>query len=160
MREYDYSQVGSYFITVCTKNRQEILGNIIVGADVLDGPIMQLSDYGELIEQQIESMNQIYQDVSIAKYIVMPNHIHLIIEIYEKNDGSSRTSTPTHAEIPRLISTLKRFVNKKIGWNIWQRSFHDHIIRNEREYQQIWEYIDTNPQSWLQDCFYRKKDAE
>ena len=66
------------------------------------------------------------------------------------------TPSPTNAIIPQFVSTLKRFSNKKIGGSIWQRSYHDHIIRNEQEYQKIWDYIDTNSLKWQDDCYHTK----
>ena len=90
------------------------------------------------------------------KYVVMPNHIHLIIAI--RNDvvenGMSRTPSPTNAIIPHVISTFKRFCNKEIGKKIFQRSFHDHIIRNSDDYDKISKYIYENPLIWEKDCFY------
>ena len=66
----------------------------------------------------------------------------------------SRTPSPTNMMIPELVSTLKRFVNKEVGYNIFQRFFHDHIIRNKYDYEQIWKYIDANPSHWQTDCFF------
>jgi hypothetical protein len=71
-----------------------------------------------------------------------------------ENHGTSRTPSPTNAVIPALVSTLKRFTNKDIGFSVWQRSFHDHIIRGERDYDRIAEYIENNPRNWRDDCFY------
>ena len=81
----------------------------------------------------------------------MPNHIHLLIMVY--NCDNAITSGANSA-IPRLISTLKRFVNKEVGIDVWQRSYHDHIVRNERDYDEIWQYIDENPLKWKLDCYY------
>ncbi|MDR1000035.1 MAG: hypothetical protein LBL96_04425, partial [Clostridiales bacterium] len=69
-------------------------------------------------------------------------------------NGTSRTPSPTNAVIPALVSTLKRFTNKDVGFSLWQRSFHDHIIRNECDYGRIAEYIENNPQNWRDDRFY------
>ena len=103
-------------------------------------------------------MNSVYRDVQTVKYVIMPNHIHLLICIGRADDptenGTSRTPSPTNEIIPRYVSSFKRFCNREIGQNIWQRSYHDHIIRNVPEYQMIWQYIDTNPIRWEQDCFY------
>ena len=90
----------------------------------------------------------------------MPNHIHLIIEVLTTtgNDcvlnGSSQAPNPTNEIIPKFVSLFKRHCNREIGKNIFQRSFHDHIIRGEKDYLKIWNYIDTNPQKWDEDCFY------
>ena len=92
-------------------------------------------------------------NIEIDKYVIMPNHIHLILLIQNQN-GTSKAPSPTNSIISHSISTFKRFVNKDIGHNIFQRSFHDHIIRDEKDYLKIWKYIDTNPQKWSDDCFY------
>ena len=83
----------------------------------------------------------------------MPNHIHLLIYV-DNPDGMSGTPSPTNAYIPQFISTLKRFCNKEIGCNIFKRSFHDHIVRNEADYEKIYNYIENNPSKWTEDCFY------
>ena len=108
------------------------------------------------IEKYIIFMNTKYDNISIDKYAIMPNHIHLIIKIENKfPDGMSQAPYPTtNAIIPKFISLFKRYCNREIGKNIFQRSFHDHIIRNEKDYLKIWNYIDTNHQKWRDDCFY------
>ncbi len=85
--------------------------------------------------------------------MVMPNHIHMIIFVGNA-DGTSRAPSPTNATIPHLVSTLKRFVNREVGYNIFQRSFYDHIIRDYKDYYRIWKYIDNNPGRWAEDKYY------
>ena len=150
---YDYSQEGAYFVTVCTKDKKCILSKVSVGDGVLDVPQVQLTRYGQAIDKQIREINGVYSHIEISKYVIMPNHIHMIIFLSGQN-GTSRTPSPTNATIPRLISSLKRFVNRSCETNIFQRSFHDHIIRNNEDYLRIWNYIDTNPATWEKDCFY------
>ena len=67
----------------------------------------------------------------------------------------SEVSPTPSVSIPKIVQHLKGVVTKRLGHSIWQKSFHDHIIRNEREYRMIWEYIDTNPLRWTEDCFYQ-----
>ncbi len=152
LNAYDYSRNGAYFVTICTHKRAELFGGV-VGDGVLDVPSVRLSAYGVVVREQIEEMKRIYPYLSVPKYVVMPNHIHLIIEV-DKDYGTSRTPSPTNAVVPQFVSTLKRYTNKKAGDALWQRSFHDHVIRNEKEYQEIWQYIDTNPLQWELDCYY------
>ncbi len=99
-------------------------------------------------------MNDIYENLKVTDYVIMPNHIHLIIWI--NNDGRSRAPAPTrgNSTIPRYISALKRFCNKEYGENIWQRSYYDHIIRDEADYIEKRNYISTNPAQWSEDEYY------
>ena len=160
LNQYDYSQNGGYFLTICTKDRRCILSTI-VGGGVLDAPLIRLSEYGSVVDRQIREMNDHYPDIQTEKYVIMPNHVHLIVRIsrdwYSAQSGPSGTPAPTNAVIPAYISTLKRLCNRRIGGNIWQRSYHDHIIRTESDYEMIWEYIDSNPAGWQQDCFYTEE---
>ena len=151
LKNYDYSQNGAYFITICTHNRKPIFSNI-VGGGAFDAPNLILTNIGKIAEKYILSTNNI-NNLSVDKYVIMPNHIQLIW-VVENNNGTSRAPSPTNNIISHSISTFKRFVNKEVGENIFQRSFHDRIIRDENEYLKIWNYIDTNPQKWREDCFY------
>ena len=113
-----------------------------------------LSETGKAVEKQIQIMSGLYTDIRVDKFVIMPNHIHLIVSA---ENGAPRTSPPTmaaNAVVPHFVSTLKRYTNRNVGYSMWQRSFHDHIIRNENDYRQIAEYVDNNPQSWTEDCFY------
>ncbi len=156
LKGYDYSEKGAYFITICTHNRKCLLSNI-VGDGVLDVPQNELTSYGQIAEKNINQLNEFYNYISVDKYVIMPNHIHLLLSITD-SDGTSRTPSPTGSIIPKFISTFKRFCNKECAENLWQRSYHDHIIRDEEDYRKIWEYIDTNEIKWETDCFYNKKD--
>ena len=151
LKEWDYSQNGAYFLTICTKNKEKTLCDI-VGGGALDAPQQVLSDCGKTAEKYIISTNNIPR-VTVDKYVIMPNHIHMIVFL-EGPNGPSRAPAPTNALIPHVVSTLKRFVNREIGAPVFQRSFHDHIIRSEKDYQRIWNYIDTNPAKWGDDCFF------
>ena len=149
---YDYSQIGTYFITVCTENKRCVLSKV-VGVGVLDDPEIRLTEYGEIAQNCIKEMNDIYENIEIEKYVIMPNHIHFLISII---NGSSGTPTPTNSGIPNFVSTIKRFCNKKYMENIWQRSYYDHIIRDDEDYFTIWNYINDNPAKWLEDKYYTK----
>jgi len=156
LKGYDYSCPGAYFITMCTKDREQLLSKIIVGTGVLDCPQCILTSYGEFAEKHLMNMSNFYQKIKIDKYVIMPNHIHMIIKISESDfqNGPSGTPVPTNSLIAHFVSTFKRFCNKEYGKNIWQRSYHDHIIRDEDDYRRIWQYIDTNTIKWKEDCFY------
>ncbi len=148
LTDFDYSTPGAYFITICTENKQHILSRI-VGGDVLDAPRINLSSYGKIADKYINQLNDFYDDICVDKYVIMPNHIHLLLFVNE--NGASRTSPPTvqHSVVSRFVSTFKRFCNKEYGSNIWQRHFYDHIIRNQRDYDEIWQYIENNPRKWI-----------
>ena len=89
------------------------------------------------------SIGTAYQNVTVDIYCIMPNHIHLIL-IFNQSNGVPRSSRPTQL-IPRVITALKRLSNKKVGFNLWQTSYYDHIIRNEQELYEIRKYIEQNP---------------
>ena len=155
---YDYSQNGAYFITICTHNRKCLFSNI-VGA-IHELPENQLTRYGEIVKDIIEILPGRF-NVSIPKYVIMPNHVHLIIEICNDNEERAIRESPlqyNRSIIDKSVGFLKMNVSKKIhneySDKIWQRSYHDHIIRGEKDYRKIWEYIDTNAIKWEKDCFY------
>ena len=146
--EYDYSTNGAYFITICTQDRRKILSHI-VGGGALDAPVITLSKIGQIVEKYILSSNQI-PGISIDKYIIMPDHLHLLVQVDESASiGTSRAPSPTNMAIPHFVSTLKRFCHREIGTVIFQRSYYDHVIRNEQDYNEIWEYIENNPHKWI-----------
>ena len=143
---YDYSQPGCYFVTICSRDREHLFG-CVVGADVLIGPHVQLSEVGAIVEQTIS------QIPSVDKYIVMPNHVHILLRLPVANNGPMGTSAPTQS-VPWIVRYLKRTVTIACGKTVWQRGYHDHIIRSEADYLRIWDYIDTNPAKWREDCYY------
>ena len=160
LTNYDYSQNGAYFITICTKDMENILSSI-VGDGALDVPLLTLSEYGKTVENEIVKMNGIYEYLYVTSYIIMPNHVHFLIVI-DKPDvgtsgapsptscvGTSRAPSPTNSIVARYVSTLKRMTNKKCGVDLWQRSYYDHIIRNDEDYVMHLQYIDENPKKWL-----------
>lgn len=132
LKNYDYSQKGYYFITICTKDRIKILSQII-------NEQCKLSDIGKIAEKYIITIEEKY-NVRISEYIIMPNHIHMIII---KDDEE--------VSISRIIQQYKGTVSKKAKCKIWQKSFYEHIIRNEKEHYKIIEYIINNPIKWDED---------
>lgn len=155
LKGYSYSQNGIYFLTVCTKNKQCVFGRIVGDGD-LDVPQMILSDYGKIVEKYIQSIERAYSDITLMNYVIMPNHIHMIAMLYSDDNvyHECKTKTSANDTIPIMISAFKKLVNKEIGSDIWQRSYHDHIIRSEKGFNTIWEYVDDNPARWKKDCFY------
>ena len=154
LKDYDYDSAGAYFITVCTQDRKCLLSHI-VGGGAFDAPENQLTSMGKIVEKYIQSGNHIDR-VTVEKYVIMPNHVHLLL-IVDMVDGTSRAPSPTNAVIPHFMSTFKRFCHRDIGQKIFQRSYHDHVVRDRQDYLKIWEYIENNPKQWELDCFYVKE---
>lgn len=147
---YSYSNAGCYFITICARNKEKLFGSI-VGGGAYDAPMVRLTAAGKVVDHYINSTNKI-PGVTVDKYVIMPNHLHLIMMI-EYNGDRCLTSRANEL-IPHVISTLKRFCNRDLGENVFQRGYHDHVIRGEKDYQKIWGYIDDNPRRWKEDCFF------
>ena len=163
---FDYNTPNAYFLTICTENRRNILSQITgvetpddhnnVGGDVLGAPRgSKLLPFGKIADKYVHQLNQFYDHIEVDQYVIMPNHIHIILFVLE--NGLPGTSTPTEkptATVPLFVSTFKRFCNKEYGENIWQRGFYDHVIRNRNEYEEISRYIYENPMRWYFDELY------
>ena len=155
---FDYDRSGVYFITICTKNRKCRLSN--VGDGALDVPKETLTTEGKIVQRHL--LSHLTPALCIEKYVIMPNHIHFLLFVRAELDGTSRAPSPTNAAatssanqiVPRFVSTFKRFCHAEIGEKIFQRSYHDRVIRNQDEYNRIWNYIERNPEFWKKDCFY------
>ena len=150
---YDYSQNGAYFITFCTWHREHALAR--VGRDDLGAPAVQLTEYGQIVDRYIRSIPSAYPHVTLSNYVVMPNHVHLLLLV--SADGAPESSRPTPRStqlIPRIVGALKRFSNRDAGFDLWQTSFHDHIIRSESDFLSVWNYISANPIRWSEDIYY------
>ncbi len=139
---YDYATGNYYFITICTSEKKCIFGKP-----------NELNEFGMIAKAYIKLIPNHYPQVVVDKFVVMPNHIHLILVL--DNDNGKEKVIP----ITQIIGQYKMSVTKEIhkinkNLQVWQRSFHDHIIRNQEGYNNIWEYIEYNPFKWEEDCFY------
>ncbi len=158
LENHDYSSCGAYFLTVCTLEKRNYLGKVVgaisdrqpktdefvnafVDHDIYDTPQIELSEYGKIVEQAILQIPLIYPALSVDCYTIMPNHIHLLLIVHCDEHGRSLIA-PT---VSRVIKQLKGYVSKQIGVSIWQKSFHDHEIRNRQDYEQHVKYIYENP---------------
>ena len=150
---YDYSQNGAYFVTICTRDRAPLFGEI-VGVVGLGGLHIARSHTGKIINHFIASIPANYNNVSIPVYCVMPNHIHFIVLIDVSAGGPPRSSAPTPT-IPQIINALKSLATKQAGQPLWQRGYYEHIIRTEQDYRDIWQYIETNPVEWADDQYHQ-----
>ena len=149
---WDYSQTGAYFITINTKDHAHLFGHIVRDG-VLDVPQMALSEIGQAVHDRILEMDSVYSHIHVAHFCVMPNHVHLLLVI---ENGTSGTPSRTNQAVPAFVSTLKRYINRQFGGNLWHRSYHDHITRSDADFRRIWSYIDTNPLKWDEDIYYHR----
>ncbi len=153
LKEWDYSSLGYYFITICAKNHECVFGEILEGE-------MILSKIGEIVAEEWQKIEQIRPNIKLDEWIIMPNHLHGIIIIRDetKNDTSVETtrrvvSTLKPNSLGSIIGQFKSVSTKRIhamGYNkfAWQPRFYDHIIRNEKSLEKIREYIHFNPLKW------------
>lgn len=139
LQGYDYSSEGCYFLTICTEHRRNLLSTVVGGDDLGAPKEIELKPYGKIVEKYILSMEKANDAISVENYIIMPNHIHLLILI--DTYGLPRSSAPT---IPNVVTAFKKFVNCDCKRNIWQRGYIDHIIRNQADYENHWSYIEYN----------------
>ena len=144
IKDYDYSNPGAYFITICTAKREMLFWNN-VGADIIRPQNIQLSRIGKIAEQGILQIETHYENVFVDKYCIMPDHVHLILQIKANENGQKLSNTT----IPTIIGSLKRWVSKQVGKPLWQKSFFDHGLRNQQDYDEIWKYIDDNPLKYI-----------
>ena len=136
LTDYNYSTPGAYFITVCILDRKPILWN--VGA-AISRP--NLSKIGSVVETAILQIPEHYPAVSVDKYCVMPDHVHMILSINTDEDGR-QIAAPT---VSTVVGHMKRWASIQLGQSIWQKSFIDRVIRNDKGYRAVWEYIENNP---------------
>ena len=151
---YDYSGSGTYFLTLCSKRKQHLFSHI-VGRGILDAPELQLTECGKCIDETLTYLAEHNESIDVEKYVIMPNHVHLLVSVGGGNGGASGMPRPTmNALIPKFVSSLKRFTNKQCGAELWQNGYYDHIIRDENDYLSRWRYIDENPLKWTQDEYF------
>ena len=179
LKGYDYSKNGAYFITLCVKDGHEMLGTFVgrdvliapgidINVPVMESPVaesVELSEYGDVVNKHINKINLLCKGILVDKYVIMPNHIHMIIiinhnEMLDCNNGAMKTSRPTSASVPSVMRSFKTMVTKEIGFSLWQDSYHDRIIRDENEYHTIWRYIDENPARWVNDKYYGQYNGQ
>jgi REP element-mobilizing transposase RayT len=154
LADYDYGRNGAYFVTICARDKHEFFGRIVGANSVHPYPTLEPSDIGGVVIREIEKLSDIYQTVLLDRYVVMPNHLHIILLITDIGGFGQTPSAPT---LSRVIKQWKGVVTKQIGFSPWQKSFHDHIIWSKEDYARIAKYIQNNPATWERDCFYPGK---
>ena len=181
LKDHDYSEPGSYFVTICTHDRKPVLSRIIIN-DALDGgitvgdgspvpnsesreaPVCKLTNLGKAALYYIAQIPIKYPTVSVDEYIIMPNHIHMVLTL-----SSPRAALPTEGggtgnpspTLGNIIGWFKyqttvqiNLLNKSPGAKVFQRSFYDHIIRDGSEYWTLRKCVSENPAEWRRDMLY------
>ena len=143
--EYDYGTNGAYFVPICTQDRKKILSNIVGDGFPVPKPC------GIIAQDIIRHIPEKYPSVTVDKYVIMPDHIHILM----KFDWDFGTGNPSPT-LGNVIGWYKYRVTKQInsemntkGAKIFQRSYYDHVIRNQQDYNEIWQYIENNPRKWV-----------
>jgi putative transposase len=153
LQGYDYSHSGAYFITFCTFGQIHHFGDIASGT-------LNLNPLGQLAYQELSKLPHYWKTIDIDLFVVMPNHVHLIVVLHEKTPATRRI--PSTSDIVRnyksgvtRIARIQKLIDPYS--RLWQGRYHDHIIRNERDLKYIRNYIATNPERWSEDKFYTLK---
>jgi REP element-mobilizing transposase RayT len=146
LQGYDYSASGSYFVTICTAHRLWLFGEIV-------GERMHFSSLGQLAETCILAIPKHHPTTDVYCYVVMPNHVHLLIGLHGNCNlsvvvGSYKASVTRQARLGGIIDD---------GEPIWQQRYHDHIVRSEDDFGRITSYITLNPITWSQDSLFTEK---
>ena len=176
--DYDYSRNGAYFVTICTKNKMCIFWDNNdkykpispehpakskyppVGTAIgrpQDDKKIHLSEYGRYVKEALNLVNKKHSMVFVDKYVIMPNHIHVIFRINRPIDfeiGGRPMAVPT---ISMVINQMKGYVSRKSGFHVWQGRFYDRVLRNDLEYRGAWQYIENNPANWESDELFSKE---
>ena len=171
--EFDYSQPGAYFVTIVTQDRKPLLGKIV-------SEEMVLSEVGMMVQEIVGEMPQHYQSIDVDVFVIMPNHIHVLFVIDDvaaglracpsdqSNNGQPQGVDPTknRLSLPDIVHRFKSLTTHRYmlavtrdNWlkfdkRLWQRNYYEHVIRNERDYQAIYDYILANPINWEKDDEY------
>ena len=174
LKNWDYSSEGAYFITIWSHNHKNLCSRISVGA-IHESPAdyraflyeyadANLTSFGKIIQKTINKIPARF-GVKITDYIIMPNHIHLVIWVENCSDERAIRESPLQKRdlISKIVGYLKMNSSKEIHKiseieKIWQRNYHDHIIRNDEDYCRIAEYVFNNPGKWEEDCFYKQEN--
>lgn len=161
LKNFDYSTAGAYFVTICTENRENYFWNAgidlqmfkweSVGANCVRPKNLPLSSVGKIVAGELERWDKTYGSVSLQSYVIMPNHLHMIVVISADENGRPQVA-PT---LNRMVKQFKGAVTKKVGKPIWQKSFIEHIIRDREDYEARRKYIRDNPIRW----YYEKLNA-
>lgn len=157
LKNYDYSENGAYFVTVCTHNKANLLADVdIVGAD----PCVRPNIAGRMVLQKLYSLEQKFDNIILDYHCVMPNHIHFII--FKCAQAGGHAGPPLQTVIQwfktqttnEYIKMVKSGILKPFDGRVWQRSYYEHVVRCEQDLNEIREYIEGNPINWIKDKYY------
>ena len=151
LKGYDYSRVNAYLITICSYNKKHFFGHVIPG-DMLTPSVCSLSRYGEIAKQELLNLENRFPYLTIDNFIVMPNHIHILLSLHETNEPRKDVSA-----IVRAYKSLTMRQCRQVGFSaphLFQDSFNDEIIRNENHYLNSWNYVEHNAEKWVWDEYY------
>jgi putative transposase len=163
LKGYDYAQAGAYFVTICTHEKECLFGHV-------ENDEMILNETGKIAYNEWLRTPLLRPNVSLDVFEIMPNHMHGIIIIndfpiiHSDELNSPRELKPAFRSPSKTVgsivrgykSTVSSQINARgVEDSVWQRDYHEHIIRNEKSYQHISDYIVNNPKNWRQDKFYR-----
>jgi hypothetical protein len=135
LRHYDYAQVGAYFVTACARDRQCLFGHV-------ESDEMQLNELGRIVREHWLRIPLHWTRVEIDSFIVMPNHLHGIVILFRAGRGPP---------LQTVVGAFKAGVSREVGGSVWQRTFHDRVIRSEPELQALRQYMADNPLRWALD---------
>lgn len=156
LKDFDYSGTGMYFVTFCTQGKQRILSAVVKNGEGEHGNAWKgyttvLTGLGRITEAGIRFAMEKSGNVRVESYVIMPNHVHMLLSV--KGEEENR-KTGADKAVPSFISALKRHINSEAGRNLWQRSYYDHIIRNEDDRLMHARYILENPAKWALDPLF------
>ena len=158
LRQFDYTQAGAYFVTVCTRNRRCLFGNVVGGE-------MELNDFGRTADITWAAIPRHFSHAETPVWVVMPNHVHGIV-VLTRPPRATPAPSATHQQptgtargsLATIVGSYKSAVSKQInrlrhgtGASVWQRSYFEHVIRDESSFATIWQYIADNPARWPDD---------
>ena len=154
--DYDYSQNGCYFITLLTDRKRWLFGTYNVRA-IHESPVrftkdkcINLNENGKICKKHIGNLSNRFPEVDVINCIIMPNHIHLLLMIHGNSIRAIRESPLQRSTLSKIIGYLKMNISKEIhsassnSEKIWHRNYYDRVIRNQREFENCWNYIEYN----------------
>ena len=154
LKNYDYSTAGAYYITICTHDRRCLLAHI-AGQELAPAEI-QLTEYGKIAKAQLRLLEDRYPNLSVDQYVIMPNHIHAIF-LLEEAAGDSQCPTITDIICAYKSLTTRECKKAEPIDKLFQTSFYEHVIRGQKDYAEIAEYIANNPKQWELDRLYSQE---